>query len=467
MTLPGKQVELSNWSKSTRSACSVYQVNDLAGMLAALEAARAQGLSAIPHGAGHSYTDAALNTGGCVIDVTRMRRILSWDAQQGIMCVEPGVTLQEMGQAAWKDGWWPVVSPSTARVTIGGCAAMNVNGRNAWKSGPFGTTVLSLDILLATGESRTLAPEQEPQLFHAFVGSMGLLGIITSITVRLQRLSSGRVSIRRRRAAAMDEIFDLFAAEEKNSDFMEAWLDGFVRGDRLGRGVVTSAALSPSGQAEDFPFATFASPGRLEESAVRLAARLARPVLLPAVQMANRVNTWWGGGGHGKNDDQRGLVPFTYWPGTFFSGYPALLLLGIETFQAFVPQQAAASIFKEVLHYTQQQGCMPLWCVIKKHRRDPFLLSYQVDGFSLELNYARAGQSAQQLQQTLKHMIAMVIASGGRFYLAKDHFMTAVQYRQSVGEQAVETFLQLKQQFDPKTRLQSDLFRRLFQPARL
>ena len=108
---------------------------------------------------------------------------------------------------------------------------------------------------------------------------------------------------------------------------------------------------------------------------------------------------------------------------------------------------------------------MPLWCVIKKHRRDPFLLSYQVDGFSLELNYARTGRTVQQLKQVLQHMIAMVIEAGGRFYLAKDHFLTAAQYRQSVGDEVVETFLHLKQQFDPEMRLQSDLFRRVFQPA--
>ena len=467
MALQGKQVEITNWSKSTRSACSVYQVNDLAGMVETLAIARAQGLSVIPHGAGHSYTDAALNTGGCVIDVTPMRRILSWNALNGIMCVEPGVTLQEMVQAAWKDGWWPVVSPSTPRVTIGGCVAMNVNGRNAWKSGPFGATILSLDVLFATGEVRTLTPEREPQLFHAIVGSIGLLGIITSITVQLERLASGHVSVRRRSAAGMEEIFDLFAETEKSSDFMEAWLDGFARGDQLGRGYVTCAALSPSGQVGGSPFATFASPGRLEESAVSLAARLARPALLPEVQMANRINTWWGGGSHGKNGQLRGLVPYTYWPGAFFSGYHALFPQGIETFQAFVPQQAAPLIFKEVLRYSQGQGCMPLWCVIKKHRHDPFLLSYQLDGFSLELNYARAGQAAQHLQQVLEHMIATVIGAGGRFYLAKDHFLTAAQYRQSVGEQVVETFLQLKQQFDPETRLQSDLFRRLFQPVLL
>ena len=233
MILARQPVEFTNWSRSTRSACFVNKVNDLAGMLETLAAARAQGLSVIPHGAGHSYTDAALNTGGVVLDVTPMRRILAWDVAQGIMRVEPGVTLQEMVQAAWEDGWWPVVSPSTGRVTVGGCAAMNVNGRNAWKCGPFGANILSLDVLFTTGEVRTFIPEQDPQLFHALVGSIGLLGIITSITVQLQRLASGSVSVHRQRAAGLDEIFSLFAEEEKSSDFMEAWLDGFARGDQL------------------------------------------------------------------------------------------------------------------------------------------------------------------------------------------------------------------------------------------
>lgn len=465
MTLPGKQAELTNWSKSARSACFVYKVSDVAGILQTLETSRAQGLSVIPHGAGHSYTDAALNTGGVVIDVTPMRRILSWDATQGIMRVEPGVTLQEMIQAAWKDGWWPVVSPSTPLVTVGGCAAMNVNGRNAWKCGPFGATILSLDVLLATGEVRTLVPERETQLFHACVGSIGLLGIITSITVQLQRLTSGVVSIRRRSASALDGIFALFAEEEQSSDFMEAWLDGFASGNQLGRGHVTCAELSHSGEAGASPFSTHGRPNRLEESLVNLGAALSRPALVPGVQMANRANYWRGRWSHRTTGHLRALVPYTYWPAAAFIGYNAMFPQGVETFQAFVPQQAAPGIFKEVLCYSQQQGFNPLWCIIKRHRQDPFLLSYQVDGFSLELNYARTGQTAQQLEQVLQHMIAAVIAAGGRFYLAKDHFLTAAQYRQSVGEEAVETFLHLKQHFDPEMRLQSDLFRRVFQPS--
>ena len=467
MTVQPEQVALTNWSKSASSPCHVYKVNDLAGIHAALAAARDQGSSVIPHGAGHSYTDAALNTGGIVMDLTPMHRILSWDAQQGVMCVEPGVTLQEMIQVAAQDGWWPVVSPSTPRVTIGGCVAMNVNGRNAWKCGPFGAFVLSLDVLLPSGELRTLSPGQDPQLFHAFVGSLGLLGIITSVTVQLQPMASGHVSVRRRSAAALDGIFAIFAEEENNSDYMEAWLDGFARGSQLGRGHVTSAALSQSAEPGASAFSTHDRIDRLEGSIVNLLAALSRPALLPGVQMANRLNYWWGGRPRAQQDHLRGLLPYTFWPSAAFSGYHVMFPQGVETFQAFVPHQAAPYIFKEVLHYSQQHDCIPLWCIIKQHRRDPFLLSYQLDGFSLELNYARTPQTAQHLQQVLQHMIATVIDAGGKFYLAKDHFLTAAQYRQSVGEKSVETFLQLKRQFDPENRLQSDLYRRLFQPGLL
>jgi decaprenylphospho-beta-D-ribofuranose 2-oxidase len=458
------QAELTNWSKSVRSPCFVYKVSDAAGIAQALAAARAQRLSVIPHGAGHSYTDAALNTGGMVLDVTPMRRILSWDGAQGVMRVEPGVTLREMVKVAWQDGWWPAVSPSTPEVTIGGCAAMNVNGKNAWKCGPFGTDIRSLDVLLATGESCTLSPERDSQLFHAFIGSMGLLGIITSITVQLQRLASGYVTVRRRSAASLDEILSMFGEEEGASDYMEAWLDGFASGRWLGRGYLTCADLGNSGGATTTPFRTAGLPDRLEIPLFKFGASLGRPVLQAGVQMANRANYWWSQRQHKPIRLQRTLYSYTYWPLAAFAGYHVLFPEGVETFQAFVPGRQAGEVFKQVLRYSQGHECWPVWCIIKQHRRDPFLLSYQVDGFSLELNYQRTRQTAQQLKQVLQAMIAMVIAAGGRFYLAKDHFLTHVQYRQSIGDQAVDAFLRLKQGYDPEGLLQSDLFRRIFQP---
>src|SRR5258708_484874 len=225
-TILGRQTELTNWSKSARSACVVYPVRNATQIAQVLAGARAQGRSVIPHGAGHSYTDAALNTGGIVIDMTPMRQIQAWDPATGILRVEAGITLRDVVRLAAKDGWWPAASPSTPEVTIGGCAAMNVTGRNAWKCDPFGAAVLALEVVLASGEARTLTRERDAPLLRAFVGSLGLLGIITSITLQLQPIPSGAVHIRRRAAASLAEVLAVLREEEARSDFMEAWLDG-------------------------------------------------------------------------------------------------------------------------------------------------------------------------------------------------------------------------------------------------
>jgi decaprenylphospho-beta-D-ribofuranose 2-oxidase len=85
-----------------------------------------------------------------------------------------------------------------------------------------------------------------------------------------------------------------------------------------------------------------------------------------------------------------------------------------------------------------------------------------VDGFSLELAYERVRSRASVLEPVLRNMIEMVVDAGGKFYLAKDRLMTHAQYRRSMGSEAVDCFMDLKQQFDPESRLQSDLFRRVF-----
>ena len=66
MTLSGNQDYVMNWSMTERSPCYILKAQDIAGIMHALTTARARGLSVIPHGMGHSYTDAALNTNGVI-----------------------------------------------------------------------------------------------------------------------------------------------------------------------------------------------------------------------------------------------------------------------------------------------------------------------------------------------------------------------------------------------------------------
>src|SRR5688500_15133258 len=81
------------------------------------------------------------------------------------------------------------------------------------------------------------------------------------------------------------------------------------------------------------------------------------------------------------------------------------------------------------------------------------------------MNYQRSRQSTEKLKQVLQDLIITVIKAQGRFYLAKDGLLTQAQYRQSLGDKVIDTFLQFKQRYDPGMLLQSDLFRRLFRPS--
>ena len=65
----------------------------------------------------------------------------------------------------------------------------------------------------------------------------------------------------------------------------------------------------------------------------------------------------------------------------------------------------------------------------------------------------------------LRGLMYLVVAAGGRFYLAKDSFLTHTLYRRSVGDAAVEAFLHLKQLYDHEMLFQSNLFRRVFQAS--
>ncbi|GHO89221.1 oxidoreductase [Dictyobacter formicarum] len=462
--LAWKQTSVVNWSMTELSPCYVFQARDISEIKQALTAARMQGLSVIAHGAGHSYTDAALNTNGVLIDVTGMRRILAWNPEQGIMQVEPGVPLGEVVRVALADRWWPAVTPSTADATVGGCVAMNVNGKNAWKHGSFGEHVLSLTVLLASGQLLTLSPTSDPELFRAFVGSAGLLGIITSVTLQLQRIPSAQVDAWIRPCASLDELFSIFE-EEQAADYLEAWVDGFASGRDLGRGIVTVTKHSAVSDDAGSRFPGFRVPEQFMQGLTRYAGTLCRPAVEGGVRSANSVaywgSHWWGS----KRPRQKSLVRSTYYAPAMFTGYRALLPEGSETFQAFVPSSRAASLFKAIIRHSQEHNCIPLWCIIKRHRQDPFLLSYQVDGFSLELNYRIIPRKAQVLRQMLQGLMELVIAAGGRFYLAKDSLLTNTLYRRSIGDAAVEAFLSLKQQYDPEMLFQSNLFRRVFQPS--
>ena len=454
---------LEGWAMVRRAAGYVWQPTTIEEVRAVLALARSSGHTIAPRGTGNSYNDAALNAEEIVLDCSQLRRVLAWDATNGIITLEPGVTVRDLWRATIAEGWWPPVVPGTMGPTLGGCAAMNVHGKNAWRLGSIGEHILAFDLMGPDGNIVSVTPQSDPDLFHAAIGGLGMLGITTSLTLQLQRVTSGTLQVRKFAAPSLTEMFALFAEHTPTADYLVGWIDGFASGAALGRGLVERAdfaqqldprSLQPS--AQDMPAKIMGVLPRAE------LWRFMRPIFTdPAMRAANEAQFRRGAFTAG----QMHHVPHAQFH--FLHDYVpnwkrAWLPGGLRQFQVFVPHEQAPAVFAELLHRSQRAGIVPYLCVFKQHRADPFLLPYQLEGFSLSLDYHVTNHNAKRLATLFAEMRVPVVASGGRFYLAKDDALDAATYAKTVGAERIAHFLALKQSRDPEGLLQSDLFRRTF-----
>src|SRR3954471_890326 len=142
----------------------------------------------VARGLGRSYGDQAGNGGGIVVDMTRLNRIHSLSAETAVADVDAGVSLDQLMKAALPFGLWVPVLPGTRQVTVGGAIGSDIHGKNHHSAGSFGNHVLSLDLLMADGEVRTITPDGDhSELFWATVGGNGLTGIVIRARIAMTR----------------------------------------------------------------------------------------------------------------------------------------------------------------------------------------------------------------------------------------------------------------------------------------
>src|SRR5690242_16440147 len=122
-----KLTVLENFGHSLRAQSYLYKPVSAEQIADVFKFAKQNGLKVTARGAGRSYNDASLNSGGVVMDLSQMNKILAWDPQTGVITAEPGLTLENLWQVVLPDGWWPPVVSGTMRTTLGGCLSMNIH----------------------------------------------------------------------------------------------------------------------------------------------------------------------------------------------------------------------------------------------------------------------------------------------------------------------------------------------------
>ncbi|MFF9039946.1 FAD-binding protein [Streptomyces sp. NPDC014892] len=237
-------VTVTGWGRTAPTAARLLRPRTYEEAAAAVRACGAHGArGGIARGLGRAYGDAAQNAGGAVLDMTGLDRVHAIDADGGTVLCDAGVSLHRLMEVLLPLGWFVPVTPGTRQVTVGGAIAADIHGKNHHVSGSFARHVLSLDLLTADGEIRTVVPGTP--LFDATAGGMGLTGVILTATVRLLPVETSWMCVDTERARDLDDLLARLTATDRYYRYSVAWIDLLARGAATGRAVLTRGDHAP------------------------------------------------------------------------------------------------------------------------------------------------------------------------------------------------------------------------------
>ncbi len=140
-------------------------------------------------------------SGGIVLNMTRMNKILEVIPKDLQVRVQPGIIGEELDRQLRPYNLWFAAAPGSKHLaTIGGMIANNAGGMHAVKYGVVGDAVLELEVVLVDGTiirlgSRSFKSVSGYDLKRLFIGSEGTLGVITEAVLKLTPLPESKIAV--------------------------------------------------------------------------------------------------------------------------------------------------------------------------------------------------------------------------------------------------------------------------------
>jgi decaprenylphospho-beta-D-ribofuranose 2-oxidase len=442
---------LTGWGRTAPTCAQVWEprrTTDVMTLVTGATRARG-GHGIVPRGLGRSYGDAAQNGGGEVVRCTGLDRFLEVDAAGGTCTVEAGVSIEMLMRVLLPLGWFPMVVPGTRHVTVGGAIASDIHGK--FRHGSFADSVERMTLVTPECGALTVGPDSD--VFWATAGGMGLTGVVTDATLRLQPVETAHIVVDTERATDVDDCMARMLDRDHQYRYSVAWIDCVAGGKNLGRSVLTRGNHATL---DHLPRRKHAAARAFSPRTHLRVQEWTPNGLLNPISIRAFNELWFRKSPHDRRGDVQTIT-------TFFHPLDAVLdwnrIYGPSGFvqYQFVVPYGAEGVVRTVLERLSAQQCASFLAVLKRFEHDSRgMLGFPSAGWTLALDIPAAGAHVAALLDGLDDL---VVEAGGRVYLSKDSRMRAelvpTMYPQ------LDRWREVRSRLDPTHAFNSDMDRRL------
>jgi decaprenylphospho-beta-D-ribofuranose 2-oxidase len=376
------------------------------------------------------------------------------DTDAGTLTAAAGASLHDLLKVIVPRGFFVPVTPGTRFVTVGGAIASDIHGKNHHVEGSFGNHLRRMSLMLADGTIHEISPQQNPTLFWATVGGMGLTGVILDATFTLIPIETSLCTVNTIRCRNIDVLIEEMSHGDDDHRYSVAWADLLATGSRLGRSVLwrgdhTTLAELPS---KDAAHALRYEPRHFASV----------PPVVPSFGFVNRLsstlfNELWFRKEPRRKEGSHKSIPSYFHPLDAIGSWNRLYGDGgFLQYQFALPFGCEDELRRIVEKIVVSKTASPLVVLKRFGASNPAPLSFPMPGWTLTVDIPTRAEGLGSLLHSLDNI---VMAAGGRHYLAKDAHTTPLAIRR--GYPRLDEWKQVQQSVDPDRRWQSDLARRL------
>ncbi len=381
----------------------------------------------IPFGNGRSYGDSALSEN--IITVKPRDLFLNFDESKGILHIQSGVLLSEILDAVVPRGWFLKVTPGTKLITVGGAIASDVHGKNHHVEGCFSECVEMFNLMLPDGEIVKCSKIENPELFHATCGGMGLTGVILDVKISLKKINSKFIDQTTIKTKNLKETFEAFE-NNKDKTYSVAWIDCLAKGDELGKCLLMVG--------------DFRDDGKLD---YKTEIKVNIPFNFPSFSLntlsVKAFNWLYYGKVKERVTKQRVDIDAFFYPLDAIGNWRRIYgKKGFTQYQFILPKETSFDGLEKILKTIADSGKGSFLAVLKLYgKANDNYLSFPMEGYSLALDF----KIEKGLFNLLDQLDKIVVDHGGRIYLAKDARVSKEVFEQ--GYPQIDKFRELRKKY--------------------